>query len=229
MIEKPRRRWGCLQWGVFVFFLLLLILVALPGGARISPQGNQVRGVNCCRQIILTLKMYAKDHEDEYPDGQEREFHSANEVFRELFKEGIITDERIFGCPTTSPFHPDNELGMSPGFAKTLLPGECHWMLLKHQGISSHPRTPIIIENCLTASWPPRWSLETRAIRGRSWPNRKIIIGRNDGSVAVEQLNEDGTIDWHSRGNLGPDGKSWIDTLSPEEIANLSYWNIEEK
>lgn len=228
MIEKPRRRWGCLQWGVFVFFLLLLILVALPGGSRISPQGNQMRGVNCCKQIILTLQMYAKDHGYEYPDSQKREFRSANEVFRELFEEGIITDERIFGCATSS-FYPDNELGQPPTYAKTLVPGECHWMMLKHQGVSSHPKTPIIIENSLTASWPPKWSLETHGIRGRSWPKRKIIIGRNDSTVAVEQLNEDGTMDWHSKNNLGNDGKSWIDTLSPEQIAKLSYWDIEGK
>jgi hypothetical protein len=187
-----------------------------------------MRGISCCKQIILALRIYAKDHEDEYPDSQKREFHSANEVFRELFKDRIFMDEHSFGCPT-SPFHPDIELGQPPDFAKTLMLGECHWMLLKHQSLSSHPRAPIIIENSLTASWPPRWSLETRAIRGRSWPKRKIIIGRNDGSVAVEQLNEDGTMDWHSKGNLGNDGKSWIDTLSPEQIAKLSYWDIEEK
>ncbi|MCX6849279.1 MAG: hypothetical protein NTY98_10195 [Verrucomicrobia bacterium] len=174
--------------------------------------------------------MYAKDHGDKYPDGLTHEFHSANEVFRELFKDGIITEEIIFGCPT-SPFNPDNELGRPPGFAKTLMPGECHWMLLKHQSLSSHPKTPIIIENSLTASWPPKWSLETRGIRGRSWTRNKnkIIVGRNDGSVTLEQLRSDGTLDWHSKYNLGPDGKSWIDTLSPAQIAKLSYWDIEEK
>lgn len=187
-----------------------------------------MKAVNNCKEIILTLTWYASHHEDEYPDGQEHQFHSANEVFRELFKAGIITDERMFGSPTSS-FYPDKELGQPPAFAKTLLPGECHWMLLKHQGLSSHPKTPIIIENSLTASWPPKWSLETHGIRGRSWPKRKIIIGRNDSTVAVEQLNEDGTLDWHSKNNLGPDGKSWIDTLSPEQIAKLGYWDIEEK
>lgn len=174
--------------------------------------------------------MYAKENAGRYPDGQKHEFHSANEVFRELFKERFATDERIFGCPT-SRFFPDNELGQAPDFAKALQPGECHWVLLKHQTVESHPRTPVVMENSLTTSWPPKWSLENQgqAIRGRSWPRHKIIIGRNDGSVAVEQLNGDGTIDWHSPGNIGPDGKSWIDTLTPEQLSKLSYWDIEEK
>ncbi len=226
MDEPPRQRWGCLQWGVFIFCLLLLVFIVLPG-PRIAPQGNQLRAVSNCRQIIITLQMYAKDHEGEYPDGQKREFHSANELFRELFKDRIVMDERIFGCPT-SAFYPDNELGPSSDFPKALMPGECHWMLLKHQSLSSHPKTPIVIENSLTTSWPPKWSLETHAIRGRSSPKRKIVIGRNDGSVAVEELNADGTMDWHSSSN-GPDGKSWIDTLTPEQLAKLSYWDIEEK
>ncbi len=29
--------------------------------------------------------------------------------------------------------------------------------------------------------------------------------------------------------NSGYGNKSWIDSLSPEQIAKLSYWDIEEK
>ena len=104
-------------------------------------------------------------------------------------------------------------------------------MLLKGQGLASHPKIPVVIENSLTAYWPPRWRIEAQGqgVRGRSWPRRKVIIGRNDGSVAVEQLNEDGTMDWHSPSNLDEQGKSWIDTLTPEQVAKLEYWDIEEK
>lgn len=229
MNEEPKKRWGCMQWGVVV----ICFVVALPlvvDGPRVAPQRNQIRAVKSCQQIILFLRKYAQHHEGKYPDGQKRDYHSANEVFRELFKDGTCTDERIFGCPT-SPFFPDNEMGKAPDFANTLRPGECHWMLLKHQNLSSHPETPVIIENSLATSWPPKWNLETQgqAIRGRAWPGHKIIIGRNDGSVALEKLRPDGTIDWHAYGTPGPDGKRWIDTLTPEQVAKLSYWDIEEK
>lgn len=63
----------------------------------------------------------------------------------------------------------------------------------------------------------------------RVWKGNKIIIGRNDGSVSVEKLSPDGTIDWRRMCNSGYGNKSWIDSLSPEQIAKLSYWDIEEK
>jgi len=197
-----------------------------------------MKSVNNCKQIILSLKQYSKDHDSAFPDHGKVLFRSANEVFREWIKEGIVTDERIFGCPS-SIFNPDNDIGDPPGFEKALLPGECHWMLLKGQGDFSHPDAPIVIENSLDLSWPPKWEVtsgfsswlgpEKAAKRGRSWSGGKIIIGHVDGSVSMEKLRPDGTIDWHAYGTPGPDGKRWIDTLTPEQISKLGYWDIEEK
>jgi hypothetical protein len=45
----------------------------------------------------------------------------------------------------------------------------------------------------------------------------------------VEKLREGGTLDWHFASNLDPPGKSWIDSLSSEQIAKQAYWDIEEK
>lgn len=198
----------------------------------------QMKARNNCKQIILSLKQYAKDADSAYPDGKHPALKSANQVFRELFKEEIITEERIFGC-SGSKFNADNEKGRPPNFDKTLLPGECHWMLLKHQTEASHPKAPIIIENSLNASWPPKWDVlqpfsswwpgNTTQMKGRSWVGRRIIIGRNDGTVQLERLRADGTLDWHSPPNLDESGKSWIDYLTPEQIAKLEYWDIEEK
>lgn len=65
--------------------------------------------------------------------------------------------------------------------------------------------------------------------RGRAWTGDVIMVGRNDGSVSLEKLLPDGTLDWHSPPNLDEHGKSWIDYLTPEQVANLSYWDIEGK
>lgn len=205
MNEPPKRRWGCLQWGMVVGTLYLLGWLAIPSGSGpCRMPANQMKAVNNCKQVILSLMQYSKDADTVYPDGRHLEFKSANKVFRELFKEGIVTDERIFGSPK-SVFHPDNDLGLPPGRDKTLMPGECHWMLLKHQTDTSHPRTPIVIENSLDASWPPRWSTsrpsfswwsgDSLETRGRAWRGHYVIIGRNDGSVSLEKLRPDGTLD----------------------------------
>lgn len=239
MNEPPKQRWGCLRWGMLVLVVLLVSLFDVRGTRpRIQTLGMQTKAMSNCKAIILVLKQYSKDAESVYPDSRGKEFKSANQVFRVLFKDDIVVDERVFGCPE-SRFNPDNDIGAPPNFEKALMPGECHWMLLKNQTDLSHPRTPIVIENSLNASWPPRWDTSRPVVpqwfgdhslkRGRSWRGCEIIIGRNDGSVTVEKLRPDGTLDWHSPPNLDEHGKSWIDYLTPEQIANLSYWDIEEK
>jgi len=240
MNEPPKKRQRFLQWGILLGYLAVLVMLAYPGGSgsRVQTLGGQLKGVVNCKQIILSLKLYARNADSAYPDSQKKEFHSSNQVFRELFKQGIVIDERIFGCPD-SIFKPDNLNGNPPGYEMALQPGECHWMLLKMQSDLSHSKMPVVIENSLVSSWPPRWDMKMPAFswlwhesltgRGRAWNGGRVIIGRNDGSVAVEKLCPDGTLDWHSKNNLGPDGKSWIDSLSPEQIAKLSYWDIEGK
>lgn len=231
MNESAKRLWRRLQWLIVVGALLLLSLT-IPFYERPNPLcGFQGQALNNCKQVILSLRQYAVDAGTVYPDGKNKEFHSANQVFRELLKEEIVLDERIFGSPN-GVFKSDNRIGFREGFAEALKQGECHWMLLKHQTEASHPKTPLIIENSLNTDWPPKWDVtppEGLRKRGQAWPGREIIIGRNDGSVAVEKLRPDGTLDWHSANNLGPDGKSWLDSLIPEQIAKLSYWDIEEK
>jgi hypothetical protein len=232
MNEPVKRLWNWLQWGVAIGAFLFLCATLPFYSFRSNPlHGHRGKAVNNCKQIILALKLYARDARSIYPDGRNKEFKSANQVFRELFREEIVSDERIFDCPK-SVFTADNIIGSPPAFEKALLPGECHWMLLKHQTEASHPKTPLIIENSMNADWPPKWDVtppEGLRKRGQAWPGREIIIGRNDGSVAVEKLRPDGTLDWHSANNLGPDGKSWLDSLTPEQISKLEYWDIEEK
>jgi hypothetical protein len=231
-MDKPAKRfWNWLQWGAAIGALLLLSLT-IPFYEKPNPlHGFRGKSMSDCKQIILSLKQYAVDAGSVYPDGKHPELKSANQVFRELFKEEIVSDERLFGSPN-GVFKPDNRIGFREGFAETLVPGECHWMLLKHQTDASHPKTPLIIENSLNTAWPPKWDIsppEGLRKRGQAWSGREIIIGRNDGSAQVEKLREDGTLDWRSPPNLDEHGKSWIDSLTPEQIAKLSYWDIEEK
>ncbi|MCF7788227.1 MAG: hypothetical protein K9N47_19040 [Prosthecobacter sp.] len=232
MYKPPQERWGCLQWGIVLVVGLLASVLMFYLPRMISRPALQVRGVMNCKNIMLSLKLYAKDNGSAYPDAglSAASAKSANQIFHRLFEERITADERIFGCPN-SVFVPNADIGTAPGFSQALTPGECHWMLLKFQTDSSNGNMPVVVENALNASWPPKWDVSDPSSnkRGRVWKGNKIIIGRNDGSVAVERLSPDGTIDWRRMNNSGYGNKSWIDTLSPEQIAKLSYWDIEEK
>ncbi|MBE2287802.1 MAG: hypothetical protein IAE77_30370 [Prosthecobacter sp.] len=229
MNESPKQRWWCLQWAAVALVILLLISLMIPTVNVTAKRGDQTRALNNCKQIILSLKLYARDAGATYPDGGHSDFRSANEVFRELFKKEILLDERIFGCPK-SVFVPDNEIGRAPNFDKALMPGECHWMLVKNQSEDSFGNAALVFENCLNVSWPPTWdvSVEAGNKRGRAWPRGEIIIGRNDGSVVVEKLRPDGTLSWQTIESLDPSGKK-RETLPTRDEPAFSYWDIEEK
>ncbi|MDZ4406329.1 MAG: hypothetical protein U1A53_26960 [Prosthecobacter sp.] len=231
MNEVPKQRWGCLQRGIVIGCVLLLIALSIAALNLFPEMSRQMRAMRNCKSIILALEHWSHDNGMGYPDAWPNEFKSSNQVFRRLFTDEIITDERVFECPG-SVFILDNDVGHPPNYDKALAPGECHWMLLKQQTGAAPQKMPLIIENSLNTSWPPKWGLSAPngvRKRGQAWSGRQIIIGRNDGSVQVEKLREDGTLDWHSPPNLDEHGKSWIDYLTPEEIAKLSYWDIEEK
>ncbi|HBJ85454.1 MAG TPA: hypothetical protein DDZ88_16570, partial [Verrucomicrobiales bacterium] len=104
MNEPPKQRWGCLQWGIVAVLLGALSLYYLYIDAKRT--GEQMIAENNCRQIILCLKHYARNADSGYPDGRLPDLKSANQVFREFFKEEIVLDERIFGC-RNSVFNPN--------------------------------------------------------------------------------------------------------------------------
>lgn len=234
--QKTRRGCGC----AFAFVMALLaaaIVLRMSPYSNAQKTANQMRTVSNGKQIIIAMQQYAEKTGGTFPDAAGKDFKSSNDVFRELLKEGIVMDERIFGAPRTR-FHPDNVIGDPPEFKQALMPGECHWMVLKHQTPLSHPATPILIENALGATWPPRWDFSPRGFswfglkntengdrgRGGTWSGGQIVIGRLDGSVEVENLRPDGSLNWES-----PRNAAWLRSLTPEQIARLEYWDVEEE
>lgn len=229
---KKRRGCGCAFAMALLGVWLWLSMASYPNDQTTA---NQMKLISDGKQVIIALRQYAELTGGNFPDATGKSLKSSNEVFRELFKDGIVTDERIFGG-MRSRFVPDNEIGDPPDFKKALMPGECHWMLLKHPTPQAHPDTPILIENALNGSWPPRWSelppsgftwfgFKKPVVRekGQAWRGRMIVIGRLDGSVSVEKLRPDGTINWESSRNA-----AWLRSLTPEQIAKLEYWGVEE-
>jgi hypothetical protein len=146
------------------------------------------------RGIILALKIWAHDNNNgKYPDSKLGEKATANMAFRELFKSDIFQDERPFGAPR-SPFIPDGEMGSAPDYAKALEPGENHWMLVAGLSTNSPGRTPLLFENALDTSWPPKWrpGFFMPHVRGRSWRGGKIQVYRNDNSSFLVPLKKQG-------------------------------------
>ena len=175
--------------------MALLGILAVAAFKFIEMKGNQAMGVHNCKQIILAMQQFAKDHDHQYPDSVTNKHEgglaaSANDAFRFLIQEQIIQEERIFGCP--DGFRPDGNIGAAPRYRKALEPSENHWALTAGQTDTTVGSMPLVFENPATNGWPPQWHADVHAQshRGRVWSGCQIIIGRNDGSVAMEKLSE---------------------------------------
>ena len=215
---NERKKWGL---GVWIFVILLglaLLFLVWPTFDVVAPHAVQMKATSNCRQIIIAMKAYAADHNGSYPTGK-----TANEVFRELIREGIFQDERVFGCPF-SRFNPDNEVGPPPHFEKAVAGGENHWMMMGGLKDDSLAIVPLVFENALEASWPLVWdgtSRENEEIRkrGQTWNGAKIVVGTNDGSVVVERLGGDDLRRKSFR--VWADGRSILDLVPKAVVLDI--------
>ena len=215
--RQPKTGWGCLIFHLLVIYLV--VPLPLPSGWSYSPaqeKARQNQAVNNCRQVVIALHSYAIEYGSSYPNGA-----TANDAFRQMFKAGVVNDERIFGAPA-SPYVGDNNLGEAPEYARALEFGENHWAMTKGLGLTTNGAVPLVFENPARASWPPRWDgrLVGVALPGRIWKNDKVVVGRNDGSVHAEKL---------ARGDnplltLEPikDGKNLFDLAGRHEILDVA-------
>ncbi len=194
MKTKRNHAFTLIELLVVITIIAILASLAVPAFTMVQTQGNQMKGVSNCKQVILSLKQFSKDNNSQYPDTVQNPLtgglaQTANDAFRFMIQEQIVTDERVFGCP--AGFNPNNNIGLAPAYADALMPGENHWAMTGNQTDTSVGNMPVIFENPSNISWPPLWNADTAGqanTPGRAWPGGKIIIGRNDGSVAVEAL-----------------------------------------
>lgn len=202
MKTKRNQAFTLIELLVVITIIAILASLAVPAYSGIQKMGNQAKGINNCKQIILSLKQFSKDNNSQYPDSVPNNqtggvAATANDAFRFLVQEQIVMDERIFGCP--AGYNPDNNIGTAPAYGMALMPGENHWALTAGQTDATQGNMPLVYENPVTPGWPPQWNADVAGqIRpGRTWPGGEIIIGRNDGSVQVEKLNG-------KKGTVGP-------------------------
>ncbi len=189
--EKPKKGWGWLQWGFIMVVSLIGVGVAIPTFHGTAVQSRQTSASNNCRQIIMALRLYAEEHKGAFPDEVVPGITTANGAFRELIREQIIEDERIFSA-IASPFIADGNIGQHPSYLEAVSAGENHWMMIAKLRSSDPGHYPFLMENARSNMWPPTWLSDQREkpLRGRAWLRGSIIIGRIDNSVNIVRLDK---------------------------------------
>jgi prepilin-type N-terminal cleavage/methylation domain-containing protein len=202
MKTKRNHAFTLIELLVVITIIAILAGLAVPAYTIVQRIANQNKGVSNARQVILAMKLFAKDHSSQYPDTVPNPVtgslaQNANDAFRYMIQEKCAPDERIFGCP--SGYNPDGTIGLSPNYGNALLPGENHWAMTAGQTDTTVGNMPLVFENPASPSWPPLWNADMagKIAPGRTWADGKIIIGRNDGSVALEALAD-------TKGMVGP-------------------------
>lgn len=212
--SAKRKALGC--WFLAILGLVILAGLADPFSAPLQDKGRQMQAANNGRQILISLRGYAADHNGRFPEGA-----TSNDAFRELFKGGLIDDERAFTA-SYSPFQPDNQIGEAPDYKAALERGENHWAMTRGLTEKSDPSTPLVFENPSMASWPPVWNIEApnRPLPGRVWKNNKIIIGHVDGSINAEPLGPSSGP--HATLAPNAEGKNLFELAGPHEVMDVA-------
>lgn len=221
MKTKRNQAFTLIELLVVITIIAILGSLAMSQFTNAQKTANQMKGVSNVKQIIIALKQFSAQNNSIYPDGMGNMQQqgggaqggggvtNSNDAFRNMFIEGIVTDERIFGCPGGYNTRDNNSVGVAPAFSDAVKPGENHWALTANQTDGTVGNMPIVYENTATQSWPPQWNVDLagQVAPGRAWAGGQIIVGRNDGSAEIVQLAQ-------KKGMSGPRASNGMDMFT---------------
>lgn len=109
---------------------MLLLIVGGAGVLLRHGMADSLRAKSAMKklyQIHQACFAYAQSHDQKFPEGK-----TSNEVFRQLFVQGLIDDEHLFSL--AEPTKADGNIGNSAnGFRNALEPGECDIYYIRNQ------------------------------------------------------------------------------------------------
>ncbi len=169
---------------VVISIIAILASIASPALIGALKNGKITRATADARQVALSLRLYAQDHDGAYPSETSdtgEKIMNANDAFRCLFP-NYLQNEKIFmvaGSPVGKTA--DNNIS-SP--AAILKAGENHWAYISGLNTTSNSEWPLVVDH--TDGSGTYGLKETEA--GGTWGGIKAIVVRVDTSSSAVLL-----------------------------------------
>jgi hypothetical protein len=194
------------HFGKLLGLLLLVILVIFFGPFWVAPS-REMKAKSAMKQayqIHQALFAYAQTHDGNFPaltsDG--REFDTANHAFRELFRAGLVDDERLFYVQDSAwhrsdwneKIKPDGNIGTEKtGFHQALARNENHFAYVSGLNANSSPAaTPLVMDGFCPSS-NLGWSKDCYD-KGGVWMGLYAIVIRVSGAAKVHELDAESRV-----------------------------------
>ena len=179
------------SWIVGTLVLLMLALVAMPASNGGCVKGAQTKALAQAKQIGLALRLFADDHDGQYPRAGlpamlGAEVKDSNAAFAVLFPT-YVQNEVIFANKLSAyqTRQPDNQISPYDGKpGKTLEPGENVYAYVAGLTDKSDESTPLVVDG---TDGTGHYTTDPKK-RGGLWGGNKAIVIHLDNSGVVENL-----------------------------------------
>jgi len=186
---------------VVVLVVVILVGLAIPAFTSITStckKGVQTQALSNVKQILLACKLYASDHDGEYPTNQldPKSLQPSktlgpitdysNTAFAQLFPD-YLTNETIFAEQNSAftPKTPDNVIDVpqvSPP-VETLKAGENTFAYCLGLKDSSNELFPLVTDGFAGLA---HWTyVKDKTAKGGAWEGKKAVVGLVDGSASI--------------------------------------------
>ncbi len=162
---------------------------------------------------------YASSHDDNFPTAQ----HDSNEAMRELFRGGLVDDEKPFwvsGSAWCGPgAKPDGIIGdVANRFAQALSAGENHWACTAGLNTKLDATIPLIMDGFTETVG--QWCDDPKR-KGGVWEGRYAVVVRMGGNAQVISLPPEMSLNMpeYSDGS-GPTLREQVDRVPGARLLN---------
>ncbi len=207
MIKRTSAAFTLIELLVVITIIAILASIALPAFTSVQQKGKQTKALSNAKQIAISLRLYASDHDGTYPSytidpltglSTATLVSTSNDAFAQLFPT-YIKSEAIFyvggsaWCAGSPPDENQDATTLSPS-TLTLAKGENEWAYVLLLNDTFNPSVPLIADGFTNTGATTHVYTQTQSAQGGVWKGQTAIVVRADGSSGAAQKIDQGSM-----------------------------------